>query len=161
MPELTLDAVGGGRINLGGTGAWKVVVVYRGKHCPLCKPYLRTLEEARGALEDAGIEVMAVSADPKEKAEADIAEHQWRFAVGYDLAPDDMRRLGLYISNPRSTQETDRPFAEPGLFVVRPDGRVQIVDISNAPFARPPLAPLPGYIAWIRDNDYPVRGTAE
>jgi hypothetical protein len=63
----------------------------------------------------------------------------WRFPVAYGLSPDQMRTLGLYISEPRSAQETDRPFAEPGLFVVNPEGKVQIVEISNAPFARPDL----------------------
>ena len=33
-----------------------------------------------------------------------------------------MQALGLYVSTPRSPQETDRPFAEPGLFLINPDG---------------------------------------
>src|SRR5216683_4256925 len=57
--------------------------------------------------------------------------------VGHSLTLDQMRALGLYVSKPRSAQETDRPFPEPGLLVVNSEGKVQIVDISNAPFARP------------------------
>jgi hypothetical protein len=62
------------------------------------------------------------------------------------------------VSTPRSAQETDQPFPEPGLFVVNGDGKIQIVDISNAPFARPDLATLLGGIKFVRANDYPIRG---
>ena len=75
------------------------------------------------------------------------------------MTPDQMRALGLYISEPRSAQETDRPFAEPGLFVVNPEGNVQIVEISNAPFARPDLAGILHGIKVIQERNYPVRGT--
>ena len=70
-----------------------------------------------------------------------------------------MRQLGLYISEPRSPQETDRPFAEPGLFVINPEGKVQIVEISNAPFARADLAGILHGIKVIQERNYPVRGT--
>lgn len=63
----------------------------------------------------------------------------WAFPVGYDLTPDEMRQLGLFVSDPGSPEETDRPFSDPGLFVLNPPGQLQIVDISNAPFARPDL----------------------
>jgi len=42
-----------------------------------------------------------------------------------------MKSLGLYVSEPRSEQETDRPFAEPGVFVVNADGLLQVLDISQ------------------------------
>ncbi len=70
-----------------------------------------------------------------------------------------MRRLGLYVSEPRSPQETDRPFPEPGLFVINPDHQLQIIDVSNAPFARPDLASLLDGLKFIQDKDYPIRGT--
>ena len=77
------------------------------------------------------------------------------------LTIDQMRELGVYISHPRSPQETDHPFAEPGLFVVNSDRRVQVVDVSNNPFVRPDLERLVSGLEWIRDpkNDYPIRGT--
>ena len=103
--------------------------------------------------------VVAVSADPQEKADADVAEFGWRFPVGYGLTIDQMRMLGLYISEPRSPPETDRPFAEPGLFVVNPEGKAQIIDISNAPFSRPELAGILRGVKLIQERNYPVRGT--
>jgi len=159
MPELELPLVGGGTAQIGGArDGWQLVVVYRGKHCPKCKQYLATLER----LQDAVAEVAAlvtVSCDPEEKAVADVAEQGWTFSVAYGLTPEQARTLGLYVSAPRSPQETDRPFAEPGVFAVNPAGQVQVVDISNAPFSRPDLEGLVNGLKFIQANDYPIRGT--
>ena len=160
MPELALPSVGGGTVRIGGTGRWQMVVVYRGKHCPLCAKYLARLQELKGDCDAAGIEVVAISTDPRDKAEAQASDQGLSMPVAYDLSIAQARDLGLYISDPRSPQETDRPFAEPGTFVVNPDGRLQIIDISNAPFSRPDLAALVRGITYIREKNYPIRGTA-
>lgn len=161
FPTLDLPLAGGGTVRLGGAGRWQVIVVYRGRHCPICKTYLKTLEGLRPGFAGAGAEIVAVSADPREKADADKAELGVGFPVAYGLTPDQMRGLGLYISTPRSPEETDRPFAEPALFLVNPKGETQIVDISNAPFARPDLASILSGLKLIRKRDYPIRGTAD
>ena len=161
VPAIRLDKVGGGGVTIGGgRDGWQLIVVYRGKHCPICKHYLAGLKDLGAGYAAAKDEVVAVSGDPKEKAEAFMAEIQPNFPVGYGLSVADMRRLGLYVSNPRSPQETDRPFAEPGLFVVNPKGEAQIVDISNAPFARPDLAAILKGLQFIQEKGYPIRGTA-
>jgi peroxiredoxin len=159
FPSLPVSLVGAGASDMAAGSGWRLLVVYRGKHCPLCKRYFKTLNSMLGELQAAGVSVLAVSADPREKAEADVAGEGWQFPVGYGLTLDQMRRLGLYVSEPRSPQETDRPFAEPGLFVINPDGKVQIVDISNAPFARPELSSVLMGIRLIQERNYPVRGT--
>lgn len=159
FPSLSWQAVDGDALTPAETPGWRMLVVYRGKHCPLCKKYLKSLDGMLDDFKAAGISVAAVSADPLEKAQTDVAEHGWRFPVGYGLTPDEMRTLGLYISEPRSAQETDRPFSEPGVFVINPDGHAQIVDVSNAPFARPELQVLLGGIKFVIGNNYPTRGT--
>ena len=78
--------------------------------------------------------------------------------MGYDLPTEDMRELGLYVSEPRSPQETERAFSEPGAFVINPEGTVQIVDISNAPVAGPDLRVLLGGLKFIIEAKYPIRG---
>ncbi len=161
FPALSLPKVGGGEIKLGGSGAWQMLVVYRGKHCPVCRRYLKVLGELLDGYKAAGVQVAVASGDPKEKAEIEVVEENWRFPVGYDLSVDQMRKLGLYISNPRSPQETDRPFPEPGLFLINPEGRAQIIDISNAPWSRPDLANILGGVKMIQERNYPIRGTAD
>lgn len=144
-----------------GGADWQMVVVYRGRHCPLCTKFLNNLASYRQRLLDIGTDIAAVSADSK----AQLREHQTRldvnFPLFYGLTLEQMENLGLYISVPRSEQETDHNFAEPGLFVINEDGRIQVVDLSNNPFARPDLEALVSGLEWIRkpDNNYPIRGT--
>ncbi len=140
---------------------WKMVVVYRGRHCPMCTRYLNALETFRKELSDIGIDIVAVSGDSREQLQAHLEKLDVGFPLLYGLTIEQMQALGVYISHPRSEQETDHPFPEPGLFVVNDEGRVQVVDISNNPFSRPALDQLVSGLAWIRkpDNDYPIRGT--
>ncbi len=159
LPEFGFDTVGHGRVDFSGSGGWRLLVIYRGKHCPLCVNYLDTLNGLLDQYTEAGVKVCALSADPPERARQQVEAEGWRFPVGYGLSEPDMRRLGLYVSAPRSPEETDRPFPEPAVYVLNPAGLLQIVDISNAPFARPDLAGLLGGIRFIQANDYPIRGT--
>ena len=160
VPAIAVPKVGGGEIAIGNTGGWQMVVVYRGKHCPICRNYLKGLDGLYEEFRAGGTEVVAVSGDPQEKAESEAAEEGWRFPVGYELTTDQMRQLGLYISEPRSPQETDRPFPEPGLLVINPEGRAHIIDVSNAPFARPDLNGVLNGLKFIKERGYPIRGTA-
>jgi len=159
FPDISVARLGGGTLAPAAMEGWRLLVVYRGKHCPLCKPYLTTLDGLIDGFAEAGVQVMAVSADPEEKAASDVAEFGWRFPVGFGLTVPQMHELGLYVSVPRSEKETDRPFAEPGLFLINPQGQVQIVDISNAPFARPDLAAIARGAKRIQEMAYPIRGT--
>jgi peroxiredoxin len=160
FPDVSWPAVGGGRIDLSKGECWRLLVVYRGRHCPLCKGYLKTLNELAGAFDAAPIAITVLSADSREKAQADVEQFGWTFPVGYGLTATQMRELGLYISSPRSAAETDHLFSEPGLFVINPQGLTQIVDISNAPFARPDLKALLAGLQFVIANAYPIRGTA-
>ena len=140
---------------------WKMVVVYRGKHCPLCTKYLNKLEGYKQELRDINVDLVAVSADSKAQLEKHKEKLDVSFPLLYGLTVEQMQQLGLYISHPRSPMETDHPFAEPGLFVVNEEGRVQVVDLSNNPFVRPEIDQLVSGLAWIRnpENNYPIRGT--
>lgn len=137
---------------------WSVLFVYRGRHCPRCKRYLNKLNDQ---LSDwtAKMDVIVLSADTKDKAVADREEFEWRFDLCYGLTVPQMRDLGLYVSDPLSKAETDQPFAEPGMFAMRPDGSLMLADISNGPAARPDLDELLDGMIFNIDNDRPVRGT--
>lgn len=159
FPALALPLVGGGTLAFATHTGWRMLIVYRGRHCPLCKKYLGTLNSLLGEFQAAKVAIAAVSADPEERAAVDVDEQGWRFPVGFGLTLEQMADLGLYVSEPRSTKETDRPFAEPGLFVINPAGLVQVVAIANAPFARPDLEALLNGLKFVMANDYPIRGT--
>ena len=162
--DITVTAEDGSTRTLGSAadGAdWQMVVVYRGKHCPLCTKYLNQLESFKDRLMDGKDELLAVSGDSLAQLEEHREKLEVSFPVYYGLSQDQMQTLGLYISVPRSEQETDHNFAEPGLFVVNEDGNLHVVDISNNPFVRPELDALANGLEWIRnpENNYPIRGT--
>lgn len=163
FPKLEVQLLNGGSVALGAPqdGAdWKLVVVYRGRHCPLCTRYLNDLQNYHARLKEIGVDIIAVSGDSKAQLEQHVEQLTVEFPLAYGLTVEQMDALGVYISDPRSEQETDHPFAEPGLFVVNEKGDIQVVDISNNPFVRPELEALVNGLAWIRnpENNYPIRG---
>ena len=164
FPPITLKTADDTALTLGqpqGDATWQMVVVYRGRHCPLCTRFLNQLEGFKDRLVAIGIDLVAVSADSREQLESHREKLSVSFPLGYGLPLEAMQTLGLYISVPRSEQETDHNFAEPGLFVVNEEGNIQVVDIANNPFVRPDLEALVSGLEWIRnpENHYPIRGT--
>jgi peroxiredoxin len=164
FPAIELPALSGEAITLGKphSGAdWQMLVVYRGKHCPMCTRYLNEIEKNKAQFLELGISIVAASADSKALAKAHMSELTASFPVTYGLSIEQMQQLGLYISNPRSAQETDHVFAEPGLFIINEKGQLQVIDISNGPFVRPELEVLLAGLSFIRnpENNYPIRGT--
>src|SRR5467141_2258258 len=159
IPKMAVSKVGGGEIQLGCAPGWQVLVIYRGKHCPICRTYLKTLNALLDRFAEIGVEVAAISADTAEKAETEAKEEGWLFPIGHSLTLDQMRALGLYVSNPPSAEETDRPSSEPGLLVVNSEGKVHIIGISNAAFARPDLNSILKGVKFIQEKRYPIRGT--
>jgi len=138
---------------------WTMLFVYRGRHCPRCKRFLNKLNAVLPQWTDV-MDVAVVSADTQDKAIADKAEFGWDFDLCYGLSVDQMRALGLYVSEPLSDAETTEMFAEPGAFAIRPNGTLMLVDISNGPAARPDLEELLDGMKFNITNDRPVRGTA-
>jgi len=159
LPTFTATDLNDQPISLGAaSGKWQLLIVYRGKHCGRCKQYLNVLEGMQQEWIKAGFEIQTVSADPIDKAKADVAEFGWTFPVACGLAEADMHQLGLYVSDPLTPDETDRRFAEPAVFCLRPDGTVQIAAISNGPSARPDLAALLDGMIFTIEHDKPARG---
>ncbi len=163
FPTIVAKKLGGGEINLSKIPSsfdWRMVVVYRGKHCPLCTEYLVELNSLLDEYNDVGVDVVAISADSADRVEEQILPLNLKYDIGYDLSVEHMRALGLYITTPRSEAESNRPFAEPGLFVINEKNLVQIIDISNIAFGRPELKTMLRGLVHIRkpENNYPIRG---
>lgn len=164
VPALELRTLGGERRDICKPRAgfdWMLVVVYRGKHCPLCTTYLRELNAVLPDLTAHGVDVVAVSADDQTRAAAHMTEVSPKFEVAYGLTVHQMQQLGLYISDPQNGRGVEAPFAEPGLFVIDDTGALHIVDISNVPFSRPSLEWIAKGIGFRRGpmKDTPINGT--
>lgn len=160
FPALSLPTVSGKSLVLGEPpqGQWQLLVMYRGLHCPICKKYLGQINEMKAEFDQMKVQIVAVSTDPEEKAHKFAAELGLNFELAYGLSIDQARDLGLYISSPMDSTETDQPFAEPGLFFIRPDGGLHFAEVTSAPFCRPDLEILKMGIGIIQEKHYPARG---
>lgn len=161
FPDFAWPSVTGNIVSPVQAEGWRFITIYRGKHCPLCKKYLTELDGMQDDFAKAGIAIWALSADPLDRAQDWAKAEGWTIPILAELSEAQMRELGLYISAPRSPEETDRNFAEPAAFVINPNNEVQIIDISNAPFARPDLKGLLAGISFVSAKNYPVRGTVD
>ncbi|MEM8550815.1 MAG: redoxin domain-containing protein [Pseudomonadota bacterium] len=159
MPAITVPLLGGATVSTADGEGWRMLIVYRGRHCPRCKRYLAKLEAMLPDFQETGVDILVTSADPADKAMSDRDEFGWTFPLGHSLSLEDMATLGLYASDPASAAETDRPYAEPGLFAVNPDGLLHVVGISNAASCRPDLDVVLDGIKGIQTRGLPIRGT--
>lgn len=161
-PPLEVDTVGGGRFTLQDARPrnFTLIVVYRSLHCPLCKRYLGEFEAKLPEFESRGVEVIAVSVDSAERAAR--AKEEWGLAhlrVGYGLSIPAAREWNLYVS--RAQKDTEpQEFAEPGLFLVLPDGTLYTANVSSTPWARPPLDQMLIAIDSFIASRPPARGEA-
>jgi peroxiredoxin len=164
-PELDLPLVGGGRWKLSEQQPehFTLIVVYRGLHCPICAGYLRGLTRKLPRFTGLGVDVIAVTNDPEDRAER--AKAEWDvddLSIGYDLDLNVARDWGLYISSGRGmtsagVEETPY-FVEPGLFLVRTDGTLYFASVQTMPFARPNFSEVLQALDFVLNNDYPARG---
>lgn len=159
-PSLSLPLSGGGVWNLADEKPQSItmIVVYRGYHCPICKGFLGRLEELLPAFEAGGASVVAVSMDGQERAAK--AKQEWgleKLRIAYAMSEEKAREWGLYLSKSIRPGEADI-FPEPGLFWIRPDGRLYLIDIATMPFARPDLTLLVERVSRVNEG-YPARGT--
>ncbi|MCH6258108.1 redoxin domain-containing protein [Puniceicoccaceae bacterium K14] len=162
FPHISLPLVGGGETKLGQSDDpknWRLVFIYRGLHCPVCHKYLKKLDSMKDKFLDAKAEIIVVSADPTERAEAMVNEEDLSLQVCYGLSIEQMQSLGLWLSKPRPTDDVDHVFPEPALFAINTDRKIQLIDQSNTPFNRADLDELLDTIIWIQENNYPTRGT--
>lgn len=138
-PGLDVPLVGGGRFRLGEKKPknFTLVVFYRGLHCQRCKGYLGELERLLPDFARRGVDVVAVSADPKDRAEKSVADWGLKsLKVAYDVAIDHAREWGLFIS--RAVRDDEWPiFTEPGTFLVDADGRLNVAVINSITRMRP------------------------
>lgn len=165
VPALNVPLLGGATFNLGEAPAahFDLLVFYRGLHCPICAKYLLELERLAPEFAQRGVRVVAISTDVQERAQQ-MADKVNASGVqfGYDLSLASARAWGLYISESIGVtsiglQEPAR-FAEPGVFLVRPDGTLYYGAVQTMPFARPQFQDLLGAIDFALAKNYPARG---
>lgn len=165
FPSISLPTLAGDTLDLSQPTApadWRLLVIYRGRHCPKCTEYLHQLNAQVNRLLAVKIDLVAASADNQEQ----VAAHQLSvdFPIAYGLTVKQMKSLGLHLSIPRTIGEgigeTDHVFPEPAVFLINDQGRVQVMERSNSPFVRPDIEALVWGCERIRrpGDEYPIRG---
>jgi len=162
VPHLRLATVGGRSFDLAQEppAAFTLIVFYRGLHCPICKAYLRDLDRMLTEFAALGVGAIAASTDSAERAAQSKAD--WGLGpleLAYGLEIPAARSWGLYISAGIKAGEPAL-FAEPGLFVVKPDQTLYAASVQTMPFARPPMSDVLGAIKFVKEKGYPARGEA-
>jgi peroxiredoxin len=167
VPALEFDTVGGARWSLAEQKPqqFTMVVFYRGLHCPQCRRYTSELNGMIGDFDKRGVSSVVTSTDGAERAAE--AKEKWglpNLTVGYGVSIDEAREWGLYVSTSRGMTSAgiEEPplFAEPGLFLVKPDGTLYWSNISTMPFARPHFPEIAQAIDFVVSKSYPARGEA-
>jgi peroxiredoxin len=165
VPPLSVPTLSHGTYVLSGDAPrnFALVVFYRGLHCPICMKYLLELARLLPEFEQRGVKVIAISSDTRERAQS-VAEtlRSPDLRIGHDLPLTTARAWGLYISTSRGRTsvgiEEPALFAEPGVFIVRPDGTLYYGAVQTMPFARPRFDELLAAIDFALAKNYPARG---
>jgi peroxiredoxin len=150
-PDFALSNVAGERVSLGDLLERGPVVLtfFRGTWCPYCALYLRTLEQARPAIEAAGATLVAISPQ-----HVDASVRRFQRAVGFDMLSDLGNRVarvfgliwdipgeitdimlnwGLDLPAMNGTAGWELPI--PATYVIAPDGTVRYA-FADANFRR-------------------------
>lgn len=151
FPSMKLQLADHHEIELGSPG-WRAIFVIRGAHCGICRQYLAQVESYRADWEGEGVQVIVVSADDPVKADAFAKEAGYKGTVAGGLDVPGMTKLGLWMTGPDKSS-LDYVHAEPGFFLVDPEGNVAVTDISNLATMRPDLKWLDMGINFITDGN--------
>jgi peroxiredoxin len=135
FPDLEIPAVGGGILKLPRdlTGSYGVILIYRGHWCPYCNEQMASFAAAAEALADAGIKVVAFSADDENSTKEFIAKHHIPFVVGHSAKIETIRAAtGAYLNQHPARGH----FLENTGFVLSPDGTVANAVYSSRAIGR-------------------------
>ena len=167
VPALEFDTIGDSRWSLAAQKPqhFTMMVFYRGLHCPVCRKYTSELNGMIDEFNKRGVSTVITSTDTRERAEE--TRTKWglgNLTVGYGVSIDVARQWGLYVSTGRgmTSAGVEEPalFAEPGLFLVKPDGTLYWGSVSTMPFARPHFNEIAQAIDFALSKNYPARGEA-
>ena len=110
-PGLTRASSAGGPTSFGwasvGPATLTMVVFFPGLHCPVCRAQRAELDRRLDQLSARGIDVIAVSAEARERSEQLQADwKRERLPIAYGLSEPSMGEWGPFVSRGRSDDET-------------------------------------------------------
>jgi peroxiredoxin len=150
FPVLDLTLTDGSRLQLpsGLSRPFNVVLVNRGAWCPFCTTQLRSFQSGLRRLSEAGIGVVSLSADRKEKAAGLVAEKGLEFPVAWGAPVDAIAdALGVYYA-PASGDA--QPYLQSAGFVLGPGGKVITAVYSSGAIGRLTWQDVLGLVEYVK-----------
>jgi peroxiredoxin len=148
FPTLESPAVGGGVISLPGdlSGAFGVVLIYRGAWCPVCNHQFADFGAKQAALQALGVKMVALSVDDEANAKAFKEKHGLAFAVGHSADADKVAAAtGAY------TNDAPR-FLQPTGYVLAPDGSVMSAVYATNAVGRLSADEVIGFVEYVKSK---------
>jgi peroxiredoxin len=145
FPNLTIEAVGGGRIDLPAdlAGSFGVVLLYRGSWCPYCNAQLTAFSRAYDALTALDVKIVALSVDDEATSAAFATSLGARFPIGHTADVDRIAALtGAY------TNDSPKYFQTTG-FILDPGGAVLTAVYSSGAIGRLVAADVAGFVRYV------------
>jgi len=134
FPDLDLTVLDRGTTKLSelSDGSWTLVQVYRGEWCPTCQAYFDRVARARSEIAEAGLRIVAISADPEEKARVTRDQHDLWFPVAYGADLSLATELDIYA-------DCERRHLQPAFFLLDPERRIRHISVQSGGMARPAI----------------------
>jgi len=131
-------------------GPYSAVLVNRGSWCPYCVAQLTGFQAGLSRLAQAGIGVISLSADPREKAAAMVAEHGLEFPVAFGASVHGVAEaLGVYY-DPHPMDKA--PYLQSAGFVLGPEGRVLTAVYSSGAIGRLVWQDVLGFVHYLKSH---------
>ena len=148
FPALSVQKSGGGQIDLPGdlTGAYGVVLLYRGSWCPYCNAQLRAFERASQTLAETGARVVALSVDDEEVTAALVERHGLTMPIGWGAD------AGALAAATGAFVDGEGGFLQSTGFVLDPSGKVVVSVYSSGAIGRLVPEDVVGMIRYLREH---------
>lgn len=111
-------------------GQKTVLLFYRGEWCPVCNLQLHSLQEKLADFQKENAQIIAISTDTPGNSQKLIAKHNLAFPVLADLAREAVEAYDLFFNE-------EKGYAEPAVFILRPDGTIAYASLQSGPLGRP------------------------
>ena len=162
VPELEFPLLSGGTLALRPDPGVRLRLIsfYRGAFCGFCTRFMQQLNGMHAEFAELGIDLAGVSVDPKDTAEAWAEKNGIdKIAIGYGLAREQIEACGIFASH-FTRDGKELYFAEPALWLVRPDGELFLSIQSSVSCGRPDLESLMTGLKLLAGQGFPTRGNA-
>ena len=162
IPELEFPLLAGGSWTLREetNARLRLISFYRGAFCGFCTRFMQQLNGLHEDFADLGIDLAGISVDSRDVAQAWADKNEIdKVSTGYGLIREQIEACGIFASHfTRDGQELY--FAEPALWLVRPDGELYLTIQSSVSCGRPDLESLLTGLKMLAGQRFPTRGNA-